>query len=128
VDDLWPDDILFLEQRAPVTILKDQAFALGKRTQNIVIADVRSHQDVMGTRKFEHSFVIRAPSLNYEYQLFSVTHDIELYPVQLFFEDFKEGRAFAGSEREFLRLLQEVLSSDKTRKVVAAIYAQTQHP
>jgi len=36
--DLWPNELSTVDQRSPLTILKEQASLLGEKTQNIVIA------------------------------------------------------------------------------------------
>jgi hypothetical protein len=128
--DLWPEDIGQGKVRAPVMILKEQAAALGKKTANVVEATVESTSS--GTRwtmyDFVHEFYLVGPLLNnYRYQLFTARNGVDLYPVKVEFSEFGEDRVTASSEEELLNILGRIFSSDKTRKVVDAIIAQSQN-
>ncbi len=135
--DLWPDDIQVVKVKAPVTILREQASLLGQRTKNIVRAEVHV---VAGLHfhPFVFSFHIVGPALgNYRYKLFEIRHGIELYPARIALDDeesVKEifpwitnsGRVVeAGSEEEFMEYLRRIFESQKTRRVIGAILAQS---
>lgn len=77
--DLWPDTFSFEKLNAPVNLLREQAALLGKKTNNLVQADVK--QDKSSSREFTYSFFLTAPALNYQYRLFQIHHDVSLYPV-----------------------------------------------
>lgn len=151
--DLWPDDIAYTRQKAPVTILKEQAALLGQKTQSIVTASVeaippgmlrRTPQDVWQTRQdtFAYQFSLVAPALSYyRYQLFSVVHDANIYPVLFRFDEevkreycatfapatgLEEPHVEAESEEQFLEVLRFVFQSRKARQVIQAILAQSQ--
>lgn len=80
MDDLWPDELDDATVRAPVTLLREQAVLLGKKTSNLIEAEVELGSNVDGN--FTYHFFIVAPTLNnYHYRLFSVEHTIALYPV-----------------------------------------------
>jgi hypothetical protein len=113
--DLWPTDIenSDIELKAPVYILKQQASLLGKKTQNIVTAEVgkpiqsniwvgRKSQigamdspftslgfsDSVDNTIFFHSFYLVAPAFaNYRYELFTIVNDIRLYPVIIYLDE-----------------------------------------
>jgi hypothetical protein len=77
--DLWPEQLEDTEIRSPVSILREQATLLGSKTNNLVQADVEIGNTATGN--FLYHFFIVAPTLNnYHYRLFSVEHDIALYP------------------------------------------------
>jgi hypothetical protein len=82
--DLWPDTFSFEELNAPVSLLREQASLLGKKTKNLVQANVR--QDKSGPGAFAYSFFLVALSLNYQYKLFEIHHDVSLYPVVVIIE------------------------------------------
>jgi hypothetical protein len=151
--DLWPADIAYTRQKAPVTILKEQAVLLGDKTQNIVTASVeaippgllrRTPQDIWQTRQdtFAYQFSLVAPALShYRYQLFSIVHDASMYPVMFRFDDEikREYREFAiatarlddpdcqaETEEQFLETLKFIFQTSKTRQVIQAILAQSQ--
>lgn len=124
VIDLWPEDIATnVSELTPVAILKQQASLLGDKTKNLVEAQVETRA-VDFQRFLEHSFYIVAPALDhYRYLLFRVTHPGTLYPVEIVSQDHKES---AGSETEFIEKIRGILSSEKTRKLVQSLIAQSQ--
>lgn len=159
MDNLWPDFSLLPEKKAPVVLLREQASLLGERTQNIVVGQVEKAKSnyliVNGKHKsfpFVYSFFIISQALdNYQYKLFTIGHDIDLFPVVFQVDDeiedelFKDDTAFKGdtaaidfseplkekdkdiivsNEGDFLRILGKIFSSTKTIKIVHAILAQ----
>ena len=81
--DLWPEDINIPDLIAPVTILKEQASLLGTKTNNVVKAEVTTSKPRLSEEgKFYYVFYLVAPALNnYYYELFAITHGVELYPL-----------------------------------------------
>jgi len=134
--DLWPQDLQADErQRAPVTILKEQASLLGQKTRNLLEAEVRQRAARQGFSLdvFFFDFYLVAPALgHYRFKLFSAWHDIRFYPlfVQLD-EDLEREVCHKGerevrvdSEEEFLQILRKIFASQKTRGVIQALLAQ----
>jgi len=88
--DLWPENLTTNRIKSPVTILKEQAALLGQKTRNVVQAQVRSiksaypgYQETPAEEetKLRYEFCILAPALgNYRYKLFTVFHNVDLYP------------------------------------------------
>jgi hypothetical protein len=77
--DLWPDTLSFEKLNAPVNLLREQASLLGQKTKNLLQAEVKQIKSESGS--FSYSFLLAAPSLNYQYKLFEIHHGISLYPV-----------------------------------------------
>lgn len=148
--DLWPKDIEYTGLKAPVTILREQASLLGKRTQNIVTAEVAQPRDLLvrmdqlrvinprdplKPKAFFYAFHLVAPVLgNYRYELFTIANDIRLYPVMIYPDedilaeiapDASEKILVAETEDEFVEMLSKILSSQKTKHVIQAILAQS---
>jgi hypothetical protein len=112
--DLW-GDIQVAAIRTPAAILREQAALLGQKTQNVIEARVDTETY---DKDFHHYFRLIVPALdNYTYELFSVRHSVELYPVKSGFKEFK-------TESEFTDWLREKLSSPETRKIVGNLLAQ----
>jgi hypothetical protein len=148
--DLWPTDIGAAEFRAPVTILKEQASLLGQKTQQIVSASVASsrggtiaHSSKTVKQKaleydFRHDFYIVAPAIaNYRYRLFTIMHNIEPYPCVFlldedllrelgFWMDGKTVTVTAADEEQFIFALARIFKAEKTRRVIAALLAQSE--
>jgi hypothetical protein len=145
--DLWPDELTAVDQRTPLTILKEQASLLGDKTQNIVIAEL---EDVSGTgpwsltvkgTPFKYGFLLTCPALgHYRFRLFSIGYDIDMYPVyfdldsdvteelieETHLEPGTNGALQASNEKEFTEILKRIFSSKKTLRVIRALLTQAQ--
>ncbi len=140
MSDLWPKDIARTALRAPVTILREQASLLGEKTQYLVKAEVTTqsldNRFNPSKAEFVHSFYLSAPALDdYRYQLFAITHPVDLYPVdfdldediqkELLPKNGKEALS-AQTQEELVDILGKILNSGKAKRVVHALLAQ--HP
>lgn len=131
MNDLWAEDILTETPiRTPIAILKEQASLLGKKTQNVVLAEV---VPISGAN-FYLRFNIKAPALgNYSYTLFTIIHSIGLYPLEIELDDdvAKElGLDITRStpvkdEEELIQLLDRVLKAERTKHIIRALLAQS---
>ena len=141
--DLWPKELSTVDQRSPLTILKEQASLLGEKTQNIVIA-VLANYDMFGPSTvsgypFKYEFVLTCPALgNYRFRLFSIGYDIYMYPVcfdldsdvareiieDTHVEPGKDGTFQATNEEEFIEILKRIFSSRKAVQVIRALLSQ----
>ena len=141
--DLWPSDLSTVDQRSPLTILKEQASLLGEKTQNIVIAELEdiSILELPSLRKcpFRYGFLLICPALShYRFRLFSIGYDIYMYPVyfdldsdvaeeilkDIHVELGKDGALQASNEEEFIEILKRVFSSRKAVQVIRALLSQ----
>lgn len=149
--DLWPNDIVQLSQRTPVSILKEQASLLGARTKNIVTAEVLQLED-SSNHDFNYQFYLVGPALqNYHYGLFTVSYSINLYPSVFtldidIIEEFRiaqsdqlrqldfmlnplkfsqENKIMVENEEQLTNLLKLIFAAQKTRRVIAAILGQS---
>jgi len=120
--DLWPDSITEdVGLSGPTHILKEQALALAAKTKNIVKAEIDSGSAVHGIgASFADSFVLYGPIIGYRYELFRVFYTLDLYPVELVFDEWEKTRIFPDEEA-FIAGLAEVFSNAKTLKVINAI-------
>jgi hypothetical protein len=115
--DFWGDLQQATDLRTPLAILREQASMLGPKTSNLVEARVVTQ--VLGDR-FVHHFELVVPPLdNYRYELFTIQHGIDLYPVKELRED-PEMR----DEAELTEWLRQRLSSPETRRIVSNLVAQ----
>ena len=134
VDDLWPDVNLKPTTQAPYSILREQAALLGKKTRNVVEAEVSR---IEGVSEFTYRFSLVSPVLgSYEYELFSVRHGVVFYPLYVKLDTYireelrtayqpdNTGWVPIRSEEEFIKLLRDVFNSQRTRQVIQAILAQ----
>lgn len=129
-EDLWPADIGGVPTlTTPVSILKEQAVLLGRKTKNLVQVEVTSGtipssitSGAMGQDRFHHSFWLVAPALDYRYTLFKIKHEITLYPLDLEWES----KMSVSSEAELKDQLKKIFASDKTKKIIQSMIAQSQ--
>jgi hypothetical protein len=119
--DFWPDDIGQSDLRTPVSLLREQAVALGEKTKNVVTAEVTSSA---AGEAFTHFLVLLAPAVNYRYQLITIQHPITLYPMTAMISGGSWARI--DSEDGFIQWLKAALTSDKTKGVIRALIAQAQ--
>lgn len=125
VVDLWPD--FQLEKlRTPLSILREQADLLEKKTNNLLKGELlvfapgdyapgAFEQGNIGVR-----FLIIATYLrNYKYNLFELEfHPAKLYPVVMDDKDFK-------NEEELIRGIQKQLASEETKQILLSLYSQS---
>ena len=142
VEDYWPEDLESLEILAPVAILTQQASILGKKTNGVVEGFVNS-KDVGS--KLHFKFYLVAPTLgNYRYPLFTMSHDICMYPIdieleeeifeEIYPDEFNEYQETylkppkkhqIEDEALFIEFLKMVFSSTKTRQIIGSMLAQS---
>ena len=133
--DLWPEKLDLPGLNAPNIILSNQASLLGKKTKNLVEADVvRDDEYTLYQGKFNYQFRIVAPLLGgYKYVLFSVVHEVNFYPLEIIVdEDLAQELSEKGnrkiiivSEEKFIEALQKIFAAKKTRQVITAIKLQS---
>lgn len=122
--DLWPQDLGDSTVTPPVSILREQAEALGKKTSGLVTARV---QTTAAGDKLHHSFYLEVPSLDdYTYRLFGVEHPMELFPAVIYL-DAAGGQKYVSENYEmFLANLRDVFNHPKVKKIIVALKAQAQ--
>jgi hypothetical protein len=131
-DDLWPEDITAAEgELPPITILKQQASLLGRRTRNVVEAEVETvAMDYPGYLR--HTLFLVAPALNfYRHPLLEVEHDAtQLYPASIRASRSGNGpskrrRTSAKNSDEFKMALKEIFADDETKRTIGSLLAQS---
>lgn len=119
-EDFWGDDFDTSAFIPPITILKEQAAALGRKTQQLVIAEIET---TPFNSSIQQTMILIAPALdNYRYKLFTTTHDIELYPTRTSF-----GGVYyeAKDAEEFRSDLRIILADPSTQRIVKSLLAQS---
>ena len=119
--DLWGDIGPAEPVRTPVTILREQAALLGRKTKNVLEAKVSSFTLAGG---LTHSFNIVVPGLDdYTYELFQIQIGVDAYPV---FVSVPPTMATVKleTEQQFTEWLKAKLSSPETKKIIGNLLAQ----
>jgi hypothetical protein len=126
---LWPEFTNAPTVSTPVSMLKEQAAALGEQFKNQI------HGSVQNERNKEESFIatfyIRAPALNYRFRLFRVIYGfIDIYPalgivdgdiaIELTGKP-EEAKISISNEQELSAFVGRVFASEKTGRVIGAL-------
>ena len=126
--DLWPADFGTPNVRLPVVILREQAALLGRKTGNLVEAEVRTNPGAVSPKDLEYRFFLVAPALDhYRYYLFMIVHSVgDTYPVRFYPKESEGEFDEIHSEQELVNRLAEVFNSDDTKRVIQSLIAQSQ--
>ena len=120
---LWPAEFGKSSVNPPLAILREQANALPKITHGVIEGRISSSASSGG---FRHQFYLVVPTLDdYAYELFYVHHPITLYPASLSAQS-GPGIVECKDESTFVTLLEKVLTSEHTKKIIAALLAQAE--
>lgn len=108
--------------RPPILILREQAAALGEATNNVLQGEVHTQRD---DDDLDTTLDIVAPVLdNYRYTVLAVRHGVELYPLRMYSQVYREWRQ-VEDEADFVAQLEQLLKSKEIHRVVAALLAQS---
>ncbi|HZL70064.1 MAG TPA: hypothetical protein VFC29_22350 [Candidatus Limnocylindrales bacterium] len=117
-NDFWPANIADSNLITPVTILKEQAALLGEKTRQLVKGEVVTQTT---GNLFVHCFYIAAPTLSYKFELFTLSHGVNFYPLVM---RYLNDTISLRSESEFKDKLKEIFVAPHTLNVVHSILAQ----
>lgn len=146
MEDLWPDFKEIAPDKTPIAIIKEHASKLEDKTNYMVSADLEK-DDIIGEIQlydldrykgsvespFQYTFYLIARVLNYRYKLFSIAHDIFLYPIYFFDIDkdikdelypYNKGAISINNENDLLAFLKNIFRAKKTIKVIQALISQ----
>jgi hypothetical protein len=125
--DLWPDEIATEGIIPPLTILREQAQHLKKKTKGLIEGVVNTHKTSDKDKTiFAHGFYLSVPALdNYSYLLIIVNHDVGLYPVDVVFQPVVNGVKCEHPEA-FMNALKLFFSHEATLKILSSLLAQAQ--
>lgn len=129
IPDLWPSDFGTSKQPSPASILRQQAFLLGQRTQNLVVGEVESRAEKPAG--FLHVFYLTAPLLDFRQALLHVRHGIDFYPAELAVYD--EGghhlaNASLADASGFMTELKRHLAADRVVTLIRSLVDQCRDP
>lgn len=146
MEDLWPDFSEIAPYKTPISIIKEHASKLADKTNYMISADLEK-DDITKliyyftdngsikslTPPFQYNFYLIAQALDYRYKLFSIGHDIFLYPIYFFdidkdiineFYPALDGALSINSETDLLAFLKNIFGAKKTIKVIQALISQ----
>jgi hypothetical protein len=123
-DDLWPNDFGTSDSVPPVAILRKQASALYRKTNYVLSAQVETHNS--GSTIYHLLYVIAAPLDNYKYEILRVSHEPVFYPLHIRCDDANLYDKLIKTEQEFTSILRTIFASEKVKRVINSLLAQSQ--
>ncbi|TGL68522.1 hypothetical protein [Leptospira kmetyi] len=132
--DLWPEKFEIPDNlRPPSKILEEQGVILEEKTFGKLRGVLQQTKTLaLASTSIEHKFSIFSPTLNYLYSFLSISHEIELYPVELEIDlniskelGWPTQWKSANNPDEFMKLLSEIFKTERLNKVISAIMAQS---
>lgn len=139
--DLWPQEIDLSDHSTPLSVLSDQAALLSEKTEQLVTAKIKDHNS--RSEQFEYQFFIECNVLHFSRSIFTIQHDIDVYPV-VFFVDidilleisrlsstnhmkFVRNEIHVDSETDFIDLVSDILKSEKMQKLIKILKVQAKY-
>jgi hypothetical protein len=118
----WGTSFADASRSAPKSILVEQAQILGRLTGNRIVADVT--QTTLSS-DFAIYLALHVPAMDYKYNLLTVTHGVEMYPLRLISHANPGGHEqVCASDGEFRVALKRTLGSEKTKQIIESLMAQ----
>lgn len=123
-DDYWPDDLVDDSIVPPGRILNEAAEELSQRTGGTLKAEpVQIGEPQSG--ELIYAFYLTAEALRgFRYELFRVLVPAQMYPLEIR-GGILDTSFQPGDEQAFRRKLQDLFASDKVRRVVSALVAES---
>jgi hypothetical protein len=122
--DLLPDDFGTEQLIPPVAILREQTEHLTRRTGGLIHAIVSTAKR---GKRIIHQFDLIVPNLDdYVYNLFTVSHEIFFYPVDLVAEVVPLVVREIPTAESLQDELRKVFAHQNVKKTVAALKAQAE--
>lgn len=131
---LWPESFDKFQISTPKEVLEDQAKLLPKLTGDLVyseVAELNIHNSPgeIYDKSFRYGFFIRGKFLeNYRYQLFSIGHNILIYPALMVLDtEISKELGLANevitldNEDQFIDILEKTLKTSRVGKIVSSI-------
>ena len=125
VQNLWGSLDELDNIRSPAVILQEQAALLGKLTNELLEGVVKRQSEPRHNR-FEALLYVVAPALGpYRIQILEISYSLEkTYPVM--FRETLDGRiSRVDNEAILLKKLEQFLSSERVRKVLATLISES---
>ncbi len=127
IPDLWPTKFGTENEISPATILRQQGYILGERTDDAVYGEVESRREKSG--KFLHIFYISSPLVKVREQVVWCRHGLDSYPADL---TSQSGNAQNGTSTsltvkdpsEFMEKLREMLATPSIVQLIASLVSQ----
>jgi hypothetical protein len=119
---LWGDLSTLKSIRTPKSMLTEQADILNQLTGGLIRAQVNASQN---GASLNFTLLIIAPALNnYNFTVCIISHDVNIYPCKIYsYED--NTWQDCENEEELKVKLRNVLSSDKTKRIIEALLSQS---
>lgn len=125
IPDLWPEKLIRATSVSPASILREQGYKLGEKTQNYVLGKITSNFGSDG--KFMHEFSINCDLVTFESPLLSIKHDLSFYPADLvIYENTFSSRVQhkVSDVGDLEQVLRGYFSQPGLADLISSLYAQ----
>jgi hypothetical protein len=123
-DGYWPEDLVDESVVPPGRILNEAAEELSRRTGGVLTAEPTQIGEPR-SGELLYAFYLVAPALGgFRHELFRVVVRVHMYPVELrggILDTYYD----LPDEQAFRKKLQDLFSSDKVRRIVSALVAES---
>jgi hypothetical protein len=139
MSNLWPTQINGNGIKTPATIMKEQTSVIARKTDHKVYAEVARADAYTPNNKgmFMYKLMFNSPARpRYSYRHFFIAYPLKFYPVQFYIADEQmhhelefflgkkiRGPILAESEEQLIAILDKILSSKETQKVITSMQA-----
>jgi hypothetical protein len=122
-ENLWGDLPPIANFKTPLQILKEQATAITKMTNGLLVGSVGPA--ARRIRSFTYELAIRAPALNdYTTNVVTIAYEISLYPVILVPNAAAKALELP-TEDAFVAALATTLQDERVRSLIASLLVQS---
>ena len=113
-------------EETPRQVLIQQAEVLGEITNDLLRGAVNTRKDPQYSEYLLHDFVVVAPRLDgYRFKILQISQPITIYPLEIRGGMLEEEVIECNNIDEFKKYVKEILSSEKTKKVIQSLYVQS---
>ncbi len=124
IENLWPEDLVWMDIPSPKEILIEQANYLTERTKNLLIGEVKTSAGMIKGELetfITHEFIIKAPSMgNYQFVLLKVAHKLSIYPLTIT-DELNEESFVIHDEGDFKKTLAQILRSKLLKNAISSL-------
>lgn len=133
IENLWPKDLSTTKTiNTPKELLEQQAQYLQNQTNKILYANLNNIISSVSKNSSKYNFdfcfefSINSKKIqNYQFVLFKLQHNIEIYPLNLILDDkiakelgYEDNELFVNNETEFISKLSSILKSNRVHQIV----------
>lgn len=113
-------------EETPRQVLTQQARLLGEITSDVLNGIVKTRRDPGESAYLLHDLIVIAPRLDaYRFIILRVSQPLTIYPLEIRGGLLEDTTYECNNIDEFKKDIREILSAEKTKKVIHSLYLQS---